>query len=254
MPRKIARYGWKPQLPDKRDYRFVPDQKFSAPAALPTSTDLRPLMPAVYDQGDLGSCTANALAGAFEYEMSRNGIAPFIPSRLFIYYNERVIEGTVDYDAGADLRDGMSTLANLGVCPETDWPYDISQFTVKPSAADYSAALANKAIAYFAVPQDEFHIKAAIASGYPVVYGFSVYSSFESDQVATTGEVPMPQPGEQVIGGHAVVAVGYNPDGHVIVRNSWGTGWGMAGYFAVPFAYLIDPDLASDFWIMKRVS
>ncbi|HLZ68677.1 MAG TPA: C1 family peptidase [Dehalococcoidia bacterium] len=254
MPRKTARYGWIPDEPDYRDYLYA------APPAvlitLPSSADLRPQCPPVYDQGQLGSCTANAIAGAFQFdELKQQLAASFTPSRLFVYYNERAIEGTTGTDAGARIRDGVKSIAKQGVCPESEWPYDPAQFAKKPSAKCYRDALQNRAIQYQRVLQDLMQIKGCIASGFPVIFGFTVYDSFESQQVAQTGVVPLPAPTETVIGGHAVVAVGYDDASQrFIVRNSWGTGWGMQGYCTMPYAYLVQATLASDFWTVRLVA
>jgi C1A family cysteine protease len=251
-PRKIARYGWIPDLPDERDHLYAAPPPVLA--ALPPSTDLRPQCPAVYDQGQLGSCTANAIGAAIEFDRMKQNLQDFVPSRLFIYYNERVIEGTVNLDGGAQLRDGIKSVASQGVCPETDWPYDVSKFAQKPSAQAYSDALMDKAVSYQSLVPDLNQMKGCLASGYPFILGFTVYESFEGAQVAQTGHAPMPAPGERAIGGHAVMAVGYE-DAHqwFIVRNSWGPRWGMAGYFTMPYAYFIQPGLSSDFWTIRLV-
>jgi C1A family cysteine protease len=251
--RKIARYGWIPDLPDQRDHLYA------APVvnlgALPPSTDLRAQCPAVYDQGQLGSCTANAISGAIEFDRLRQKLSDFTPSRLFIYYNERAIEGTVGSDAGAQIRDGIKSVAKQGVCPDTDWPYDITKFTQKPPAKAYTDAALDRAVAYQRLVQNLNQFKGCLASGYPFVLGFTVYESFETPQVAQTGHAPMPAPGEQVLGGHAVMAVGYDDSGQtLLVRNSWGNGWGMAGYFTLPYAYVTQPTLASDFWTIRLIS
>lgn len=248
-------YGWMPDLPDHRDFLFAaPVENL---AALPTSVDLRPQCPKeVYDQGQLGSCTANAIAGALEFEQIKQALRTFTPSRLFIYYNERVIEHTVNTDSGAQIRDGIKSVGSIGAPPETDWPYDISRFTEKPPQVPaYKDAPLGKAIQYQRVPQVLNQMKGCLASGYPFVYGFTVYESFESAQVAQNGVVPMPAAGEKVLGGHAVVAVGYDDASQgFISRNSWGTGWGMAGYFTIPYAYLTDGNLSDDFWTIRLVA
>lgn len=250
---KIRRYGWVPDLPDARD------QMYAAPmpaAALPPSMDLRPQCPVIYDQGQLGSCTGNAIAGAVQFERMKQNLAPnFIPSRLFIYYNERVIEETVSTDSGAQIRDGVKVVANQGVPPEDpDWPYDISKFAQQPPQSAYQDALSDRTVQYQRVVQNLNQFKGCLASGFPFVFGFTVYDSFESDQVAQTGVVPMPAPDENVLGGHAVMAVGYDDSQQrFIVRNSWGETWGMQGYFTMPYAYLTDPHLASDFWTIRLV-
>jgi C1A family cysteine protease len=252
MARKIQRYGWIPDLPDHRDLLYAAPQVFLQ--ILPPSVDLRPKCPPVYDQGDLGSCTANAIAGALEFDLAREKAAVFRPSRLFIYYNERALEGTVGSDSGAMIRDGIKSVAAQGDCPEPLWPYDIAKFTDKPPAPCYEQAFKHKALLYQSVLQTLNQMKGCLASGAIFVFGFTVYASFESDAVAASGHAPMPAPGEKVLGGHAVCAVGYD-DGHqwFICRNSWGTGWGMQGYFTLPYAYLADPNLSDDFWTIRTV-
>lgn len=253
MAYKIKRYGWIPDLPDHRDHLYA------APAAvlrkLPAQIDLRKQCPPVYDQGELGSCTANAIGGAIEFDRMKQHLSDFVPSRLFIYYNERVMEGTVDSDSGAQIRDGIKSVAKQGACPEKEWPYDINKFTVKPPAQCYQDALKDRAVSYSRLTHNLNQMKGCLASGFPFVFGFTVYESFESQTVAQTGHAPMPQPNEQVLGGHAVLAVGYD-DSHqwFLVRNSWGTQWGMQGYFTLPYAYLIDPNLADDYWTIRLIS
>jgi C1A family cysteine protease len=254
MPRKIKGYGWIPDLPDQRDRRFAAPEEVLQ--ALPSSVDLRPQCPkVVYNQGSLGSCTANAIAGALEFDQIKEGLPQvFTPSRLFIYYNERAMEGTVDSDSGAQIRDGISSVAKQGAPPESLWPYDIAQFAEQPPPQAYQAALQNKALLYMRLDRDLNQFKGCLASGYPFVLGMTVYESFEGPQVARTGHVPMPGYGEGVVGGHAVLAVGYD-DGQqwFLVRNSWGPDWGMGGYFTLPYAYLAQPNISSDFWTIRVV-
>lgn len=256
--RTVARYGWKPDLPDQRDLLYA--APLTALQALPTKVDLRKGCPPVYDQGHLGSCTANAIGGGFQFDQIKEGLKSIVPSRLFIYYNERDMEGTVDQDSGAYIRDGIKSVNKLGVCPETMWPYDGSPFppnprlTLKPSAACYTEAKKHVAVQYARVPRTENQMKGCLASGYPFVYGFTVYESFESSQVTKTGVVPMPKSREEVLGGHAVLAVGYDDSSRsFIVRNSWGTKWAIKGYFTMPYAYLLDANLSDDFWTIRLV-
>ncbi len=252
---KIQGYGWIPDIPDERDHLYA------APvvnlAKLPARVDLRPQCPkVVYDQGELGSCTSNAIAGAIQFERHKQKLKPdFVPSRLFIYYNERVIEGTVASDNGASIRDGIKSVATLGDCPETLWPYDIRKFATKPSAAAFKQALKYRAVQYQRVSRILNQMKGCMASGYPFVFGFSVYDSFESAAVAKTGVVPMPAPSETLLGGHAVLAVGYDDAAQrFIVRNSWGPKWGMTGYFTMPYNYLLDAGLSDDFWTIRAIA
>jgi len=244
-------YGWVPDLPDHRDISYGVVRK---PAAkLPAAVDLRHKCSPVEDQGNLGSCTGNALAGAVEFLEKKDNVTPFVNvSRLFVYYNERVIEHSVNEDAGAMIRDGIKTLVKQGVCSEKKWPYVISQFTKKPSPTCYKEALAHQVLSYARI-QTLDEMRGCLAEGYPFVFGFSVYESFESDQVAKTGVAPMPKPKEKMLGGHAVLGVGYD-DGQkrFLVRNSWGSGWGMKGYFTLPYDYLADRNLSDDFWTIRR--
>ncbi|QDV35877.1 C1 family peptidase [Tautonia plasticadhaerens] len=253
MPRSIARYGWIPDLPDQRDRRYSAEQ--ATLQSLPRDVDLRPRCPAVYDQGQLGSCTANAIAGAMEFLQMEEQLSPvFTPSRLFIYYNEREIEGTVGTDSGASLRDGMKSVASQGAPPEADWPYDPARFAERPPESAYQAAEADRALLYLGVPRSLVQMRACLASGYPFAFGFTVYEGFEGPEVARTGVASLPGYGESVVGGHAVLAVGYDDDSaRFLVRNSWGPGWGMGGYFTMPFAYLTDPDLSNSFWTIRVV-
>ncbi|HVI89844.1 MAG TPA: C1 family peptidase [Dongiaceae bacterium] len=254
MGYKIKSYGWQPDLPDRRDHVYAAPTPLLM--VLPPKADLRPQFPAVYDQGQLGSCTGNAIAGAFEFERLKQKIGrpDYVPSRLFIYYNERVIEGTVDSDNGAQIRDGIKSVAKQGVCSEVTWPYDIGQFATKPPANAYVEGKKSQAVAYSRVARSLPQMKGCLASGYPFVFGFTVYESFESAAVAKTGNVDMPKPKEQVVGGHAVVAVGYNDTTQrFIVRNSWGRKWGLRGYFTIPYLYLVDENLADDFWTIRSV-
>jgi C1A family cysteine protease len=250
--RPVQRFGWVPDLPDARDFLYsAPEEVLTS---LPTELDLRPKMPPVYDQGHLGSCTANAIGAAFEFDVVSEGMKDFMPSRLFIYYNERAIEGTIDTDSGAMIRDGIKTLAKVGVCDEAIWPYDIARFAEKPPKKAYDDAKKHQATLYRRVLGTLHQLQGCLASGYPIVFGFSVYESFMSAEVARTGEVPLPPRGEQLVGGHAVVAVGYDDSiQRFIVRNSWGDGWGMKGYCTMPYGYLSDPQLARDFWAIYTV-
>jgi len=250
--RSIQGYGWVPDIPDARDFMYSAPQ--AVLSTLPARADLRPQCPPVYDQGQLGSCTANAIGAAHAFAQSRQFKRNFMPSRLFIYFNERVIERTVDTDSGAMIRDGMKSVAKVGVCPETLWPYDIAKFRDKPSAKCYTEAEKNQAIVYRRAIQNLHQLQGALASGTPVVFGFSVYETFEGSDVARTGTVPMPGRGEKLLGGHAVLAVGYDDKSQqFIVRNSWGPGWGQSGYFTMPYAYVTNPQLAQDFWTLDTV-
>jgi len=245
--------GWKKDLPDFRDRVLaLPAHKTTK---LPKRVDLRPAehFP-IYDQGNLGSCTANAIGAAFHFDQVRQGLQEFVPSRLFIYYNERSMEGTVEKDSGAYIRDGIKALNKLGVCNESLWVYDTEKFTEKPSPECYEAARKNTCKEYARVPQTLEDMKGCINEGFPFVFGFIVLSSFFTEEVATTGNMVMPQEDDRVLGGHAVQACGYDDDRKVfIVRNSWGEGWGDKGYFYMPYDYITWQGLASDMWAVRFV-
>ena len=187
------RFGWVPDVPDHRDYLLTGPMVEGR--ALPAKVDLRPRCPAVYDQLSLGSCTANAIAGVLEFDQMRQQMADvFTPSRLFIYYNERTREHTVATDSGASLRDGIKSVAKQGACAETLWPYvdDGRQFAERPSVGCYGDAMHHRAVSYARLPRALGQMKACLAAGYPFVFGFSVYESFTSEEVASTGRVPLP--------------------------------------------------------------
>ena len=266
MP-KIRRYNWLPDLPDQRDYMFSLQIPEKLPKRLPSQKDLRDQCSTIFDQGKIGSCTGNALAGAIEFlellqlndsidDVGQSEIfSPqnFEPvSRLFIYYNERFLEGHVKQDAGATLRDGIKALVQWGVCPESAWNYEISNLYAKPSARCYKEAKSHSISNYFRL-ETLTDMRQCLANGFPFTLGFMVYESFESPQIAKTGIMPMPSLQERAVGGHAVLVVGYNDRSkHLIVRNSWGKKWGQDGYFMMPYAYVENPRLAQDFWTVRQ--
>jgi C1A family cysteine protease len=254
----VKRYGWLPDLPDHRDLSWSAPRE--AVARLPRAVDLRPGFAAPYDQGELGSCTANAVAAAFQFARHKERLADFLPSRLFIYFNERVIEGTVGQDSGAMLRDGLKCVAKQGVCPERsvpprsgDWPYDPAHFAERPPDSCYRVATDFQVLRYKRVTRSLDQMRACLAGGLPFVFGFAVYEGFESPEVARTGVANLPGPKEHALGGHAVVAAGYDDASQrFLVRNSWGSGWGQGGYFTLPYAYLETTGLSSDFWTISQ--
>jgi C1A family cysteine protease len=219
---------------------------------LPRKVDMRSKCSPVEDQGQLGSCTANALVGALEFLELKDGAQFADLSRLFLYYNERVIEGTVDQDSGAFIRDGIKSLAKQGVCTEPEWPYKISRFTKKPSRDCYRAAKKHRILSYHRITTVD-EMRNCLAEGFPFVFGFTVYDAFESAAVAKSGVLNMPGPKEKMAGGHAVMAVGYDDAARrFVIRNSWGSDWGQKGYFTMPYDYLSpDNNLADDFWTVR---
>lgn len=239
-------YGWLPDEPDERDFVLEPKT-----TRVPNSIDLRSQMPPIYDQGQLGSCTANAVAAALDYQRVRQTEPLVTPSRLFIYYNERKDEKTIKEDSGATIRESVKAVKSYGACPEKEWPYDIAKFTNKPPKKAYKDALSYEALLYQRVQRITADIQAVLAGGDPIVTGINVYESFESSAVANSGQVPMPAKGESLLGGHAVLVVGYE-NGKWLCRNSWGSDWGDRGYFFMPEEYLLDSKLSSDFWVITK--
>ncbi len=243
-------FGWIPDVPDARDLQF---SALSTLGVLPEAVDLRPMCSPVRDQGNLGACTGFALAvGLREFWLHKDKqtFAPLSP--LWVYYQERKIEHTLAQDSGAMLRDGLKTLAKLGCAPESDDPYNIIKFTNAPTKQAVQDAT-NYKIKSYARLHSLADVRACLAGGNVCVLGFTVYASFESAAVAKTGKMPMPQPHEKILGGHAVCAVGYQTDanapggGWLVVKNSWGMHWGDKGYFYMPYGYVTSA-LVSDIW------
>jgi len=249
MPITQKRYGWHPSLPDQRDLRL----SLGAEPAPPPAVNLRHLNGPVRNQGNLGSCTGFGATNAYRATSAANGKYPNPMSALFAYYNARWYEGTTGYDSGATVRDVVKGIAKFGVPLESSYPYQVSKFARKPSDAVYAAAERHQALRYYSVAQNELAIRRALATGYPIIIGFSVYESFESDVVERTGLVPMPEPGEAVLGGHCVLLDGYDmADMHPWdCLNQWGKDWGAGGYFKFPREYLTNPQLAGDFWTLR---
>jgi C1A family cysteine protease len=255
IPIKYKKYGWKRDLPDKRDHSFENNYLLSIQKPI-NQVDLRNGFPKIYNQGKLGSCTANALASAIQFDELKQNLNDKneVPSRLFIYYNERDMEDNVNNDSGASLRDGIKCINKIGYCNETLWPYDIEKFTEKPTQDCYDYARKHKTLSYKKVQQDETHIKSVLNMGFPIVFGISVYESFESEEVAKTGLVSLPNKEERMLGGHAIILVGYDEEKRLFTfRNSWGEDWGDKGYGYLPVEYVCDKDLASDFWVVSKV-
>jgi C1A family cysteine protease len=250
--RTIRHYGWKPSLPDLRDH-----QADASALKVLDEVDPRADLPPIFDQGQLGSCTANAVAAAVEYDAKLNGSDPGALSRLWIYWYERKLEGSPpDQDTGAMGRDGFKVCHTIGVPLEQDWPYDISQFSVEPPASLDAEAKQHTISNYRAVPRNMDSMKAVLSNRQTIAFGFTVYESFESSEVASSGIVPMPTRNEKTLGGHEVLMVGYLKDepNYALVRNSWGTGWGLQGYFLMPWSYILDANLASDFRTIRRAA
>lgn len=245
----IPKYRWVRDKPDNRDYKYaVTNLKQS------NTVDLRPQCSTIEDQGNLGSCTGNAIAGAIELLNKRENRTLEI-SRLFIYYFERLFIGTVNYDSGAYIRDGIKACYTYGAAQESLWPYIIRKFRMQPSGPALTDGQKRKITLYQRITNHEGCLD-ALNNGYPVIIGFDVYSSFQSASVARTGIMPYPNTKkEKLLGGHAVLLVGYDKERQVyIARNSWGTRWGDKGYFYMPFQVIQNQRMSGDFWIIKSVN
>lgn len=248
-------YGLLPTTPDHRDYQFRAPRQYTG-----EFVDLSPGIVRVLDQGQLGSCVPHGVTAALEYTLKKQGSADFAPSRLFIYYNGRVIgKYPLNQDTGLQIRDGVNSAVQFGAAPESEWAYDISKFAQKPPAQAFTDGLQHQALKFAQVDPEQ--VDDAVASGYPVINGFDVYPSFESKTVASTGIVPMPRAGEQLLGGHCTIYVSTTKDGKEIggtpgvkyrkKLNSWGEGWGLGGYYWEPVQYA--EQYASDYWVITSV-
>lgn len=244
--KRVLDYDWKRYktvLAPKAKPRRAPRQ-----GLLPTRVDLRSKDAPVYDQGDLGACTAFAMGKGMRENMQRRDqerVAPL--SALFMYYESRKRQGTVKQDSGSTITEGMGVMKDLGVAPDELWPYEVPKFKLKPSKPAYAAAKEYKikSATQLATVDD---VRQALAQGKPVAFGFLVYKSF--DDMGKDGVMPMPKPeGDKIMGGHAVVAVGYDDQKRLLtVRNSWGARWADEGYFYMPYAFADDREKADDFW------
>lgn len=244
------RFGWRPDIPDQRDYKF--SSRLTALAELPPRIDLTAGFPAAYDQGDLGSCTAQSGGGIGQFLLRKERKKDFLPSFLALYYWTREIEGTVNEDSGAYLRDTMKVLASVGLPPASLWWYNVKKYAVKPNKRVIAAANKHRLFEYYRLDHSLDQMKTCLAQGCPFMFGFAVYDSFRD--VGRTGFCPMPRLSERLLGGHAVVAVGYDDaTRQFTVRNSWGTSWGLNGYFKMPYDYLLSDDLSADFWMASRI-
>lgn len=254
------RYGWhQPRIPSRRFpiYALTKYPLLSPSRDLTTTGFEAP----IWDQGQTGSCTGHGTGAGVSYARAKQG-EPFIDiSRLFIYWNARALEGTTGSDAGASVADAIQASQVNGDCPYTDLPTDPALVTVPPTATAVADAVFHKALTATRIlgstaASFDYHFKHCLDQLLlPVVFGFTVYESFESDAVAASGIVPMPAASEQVMGGHCVEAVGYDDASAMVTcRNSWGIGWGLKGYFKIPYDYIFDPNMASDFHAIQLES
>lgn len=251
--------GWKKDLPDFRDRRWSyaqePRDRLQQVTAPPPAADTRHLLTYHLDQGEIGSCTANSASYIHDGLRALTALPPLNPSRLFQYYNSRVLEGSVASDSGASIRNTIKAMVDYGACPESMWPYDIPRFRERPPTAAYTAGADRQVIEYLRVSQSLTELMGAIASGYPVIYGMMIYRGFED--LPSHGMVPMPSPGEGPLGGHSGVLCHYWTDTlgavHFTDKNTWGTSHGAGGFAFFPAQYILDPQLCDDFWIIRKV-
>lgn len=249
-------YGWARSTAPAIHPVYAPPPHHAEAANLPAAVDLTPGCPAVYDQLALGSCTANALAGLFQFLQMSQGLASWVPSRLFLYRGERSIEGDVGRDSGAILDDGLAFLASKGICPESRWPYDVGRFAELAPPEAWGEAYHNKLVGPVTIADgDLVGLKSRLVQGYPVAFGIVAFPGLESHSAARTGHVPLPSLGEKPIGGHAILLVGYDAlAGTYRFRNSWGPSWGDRGYGTLDEHYIGNPELAADFRSAEAVT
>lgn len=243
----MIKFGWKPPLADVRDVIFSSTLKFLK--EIPKKVDLSEKFPEVYDQGELGSCTANAVCGIVDYLDTTK----YRPSRLFLYYNTRKAQGTIEYDSGASIRETIKSVNREGVCRESSWKYDISKFKDVPSTNAYKNAKLHRSLSYRYIDNSNIdHIISALVEGFPIAFGFTVYSSFMNKSLWNNDI--MPDPSGTVLGGHAVLIVGYNEDTQMLkIKNSWGTSWCNNGYFQMPYSFATSKNCA-DFWVIQQLN
>lgn len=247
--------GWIPDVPDIRDHiLFETRGVIKAKKVLPPMVDLSSLCRPVYNQGSIGSCTAQSVAALYQFLLNKQGTPDPLLSRMFLYYVTREEEGTHTVDRGATLRSTLKSINTFGICTEPTWDYSADKLFTVPVSEAYLEAEKFQTINYKRIDQNLQDMQACLSAGYPFVFGFAVYDKFMSDYVKLTGIGSLPQPGDVMTGGHAVMAVGYNDNSQTfLIRNSWGDKWGMSGYFTLPYNYLSDVRLAADFWTIELV-
>jgi C1A family cysteine protease len=242
----IIKLNWRRDNPDKRDVEFT--------VSMPVAVSRYVMdIPFRYNQLELGSCTAQTGRALFRFTAIEEQERYEDLSALFLYYQSRLDMGTVGEDSGATLRGMMRALAKYGIPLEKDWPYIIGNFKKKPTKAVYEKAAKRKLTSrmYGRVPHNLEALKATIAANNPIAFGFSVPESFMSNAMARSGVMKMPSLDERVVGGHAMLIIGFDDsEGCFYVLNSWGSKWGINGVCKMPYAFIADPDYCSDFWTL----
>ena len=248
--RRQFKLNWKPSPFDSRDYKF--SERFTLPPTLPDKADVNSLIPEVWDQQSYGSCVFHGTGMNVLY-VSREQNREIDPSRLFLYYVTRELEGTLNEDSGAYVRDAFKMLSKVGVCKESTWPYSKDMF-MKPSDIAYKEATQTLGVQYHKLNNTSLsELQSCIALGKPFVMGFTVYNSFMYGNWKDT--MPLPKKGEQILGGHCVIAVSYDNSRQAFrMKNSWSKNWKDGGYFWMPYSFITNPNECDDFWVLEKVS
>lgn len=262
----VRKFGWKPNLPDHREKKYTAHPEMAVRQTFPPLISLQSLMSPIEDQGSLGSCVAHASTGAIEFlelkELKENsGGAEVFPdktfdpiSRLFNYFNARALDGHADQDSGTTISSVIRAMKTWGICRESIWPYLPKMVNKAPDSNAYKEGAQHIVLGDYRLDNTVMdQLKQCLVTGYPIIFGMSVFDSFMSEESARTGLIPMPSRKETMVGGHALCMVGYDDSNHAfIIRNSWGINWGMHGYCYIPYDYLTNKDLATDFWTLRK--
>lgn len=260
------KFGWKPNLPDHRDKQYQNHPEMFSVSELPSSVDFRAEMSQIEDQGQLGSCVAHATAAALEQlelvELKGHGGPEVFDtqfediSRLFIYFNARALDGNTSQDCGTHLRSAVQAVQKWGICRESLWPYIPAKVFDDPGSAAYLEGTSHLVLEHYSLNNTKIiQLKQCLAQKSAIIFGMSIYDSFMSQASAQSGMIPLPTYDEDLLGGHALCCVGYDDHkngGSFIVRNSWGMSWGESGYCYIPYSYLTNRNLASDFWTLRK--
>lgn len=247
----MNKFGWVKQEKDTRDLKSLRYKEWKD-YLLPPEYQM-PIKIPVYDQGQLGSCTANSASVCFLHEVAqKHPESKFNPSRLFLYYNSRAMRGWEKEDSGAIIRDVFKSMNVDGICSEFWCKYRINRFDKKPSIFAYSNAKKHMAIVYASVEKNIERLKQTVFSGACVSFGFNVYMNFQEGNWDSSDGI-MPFPSGTNIGGHAVTIVGWSDLRKCfLIQNSWGTNWGQGGYFWMPYAFMVSNE-TSDFWCIEQI-
>lgn len=247
-----AKLGYIKDVLDPRDYTYAATN--TTKPGVQSKFSLKNALPPVLNQGNLGSCVSNAVSNTLLYiDFKNKRPRTILYSRLFNYYNTRVLEGTVRIDSGCQIRDAIKVVNKVGSTDEQIWPYIIKKYVDRPVPLAYTDAIKKTVTKYRRVNQTRADIKSCISSGYPVIIGFLCFASMFTTACYKTGVIPMPKRGEQLYGGHCILLVGYDDATQTYeFQNSWGTMWGNKGFGTIPYAYIENPSYASDFWMIEN--